>query len=98
MATSANTVETALPTFAVSSGDCTVTEGGACFRSPNYPDSYGASGDCAIAFAGSGFVKSTAFATESGYDYVAIGGTRYSGDGGALSSSGVEPEHLCKCE
>ena len=78
-----------LPTFSVTSGPCTVTEGGACFRTPNYPDDYGSSQDCEIAVSGAGFARATAFDTESGYDYVTIGGTQYGGDGGALASSGV---------
>ena len=73
----------------MTSGPCTVTEGGACFRTPNYPDAYGSSQDCEIAVSGAGFVRATAFDTESGYDYVTIGGTQYGGDGGALASSGV---------
>ena len=82
-----------LPTFAVSSGDCTVTPDGACFRSPNYPDSYGANERCAIEVAGAGFVRSTAFATEScppGFcDYLYIGEKFYDGDGGELSPIGA---------
>jgi hypothetical protein len=75
-----------LPTFSVTSGPCTVTEGGVCFRTPNYPDDYGSSQDCEIAVSGAGLVRATAFDTESGYDYVTIGGTQYGGDGGALAS------------
>jgi len=82
-----------LPTFGVTSGPCTVTEGGACFRTPNYPDHYeapyGTPTDCEIAVSGAGFVRATAFDTESGRDYLNIGGTLYDGDGGALASSGV---------
>ena len=78
-----------LPTFSVTSGPCTVTEGGACFRTPNYPDAYGSSQDCEIAVSGAGFVRATAFDTESCCDYVAIGGTQYGGDGGALASGGA---------
>ena len=78
-----------LPTFSVTSGPCTVTEGGACFRTPNYPDDYGSSQDCEIAVSGAGFARATAFDTESGYDHVTIGGTQYGGDGGALASGGV---------
>eukprot|EP01046_Picozoa_sp_COSAG06_P002641 COSAG06_NODE_95_length_24425_cov_882.571035_18_plen_164_part_00 len=73
----------------MTSGPCTVTEGGACFRTPNYPDDYGSSQDCEIAVSGAGFARATAFDTESCCDYVTIGGTQYSGNGGALASSGV---------
>ena len=82
------------PTFSVASGPCTTTVGGACFRSPNYPDGYGAS-DCAITVAGAGFVRATTFDTVYGNDYVSVGGVQYSGDGkvytngGALSTGGA---------
>ena len=70
----------------MSSGPCTVTAGGACFRSPNYPNDYGASEDCAITVSGAGFVRATAFETErASYDYVTIDGTPYGGTGGALA-------------
>ena len=73
----------------MTSGPCTVTEGGACFRTPNYPDAYGSSQDCEIAVSGAGFARATAFDTESCCDHVTIGGTQYDGDGGALASGGV---------
>ena len=78
-----------LPTFSVTSGPCTVTEGGACFRTPNYPDDYGSSQDCEIAVSGAGFARATAFDPESCCDHMTIGGTQYDRDGGALASSGV---------
>jgi hypothetical protein len=64
-----------------------VTGGGACFRSPNYPNDYGASEDCAVSVSGAGLVRATAFDTESGYDYVTIDGTKYDGSGGALATT-----------
>ena len=68
-------VAPALPTFAVSSGSCRVTADGACFRSPNYPEHYISNyRTCAIAVAGAGVVRSTAFATWPS-DYLTIGGT-----------------------
>ena len=74
----------------MSSGPCTVTGGGACFRSPNYPNDYGSSEDCAISVSGAGSVRATAFATDSVYtDYVTIGGTYYGGTGPALATTGV---------
>ena len=73
----------------MTSGPCTVTEGGACFRTPNYPDDYGSNQDCEIAVSGAGFALATAFDTESCCDHVTIGGTQYDGDGGALASGGV---------
>lgn len=79
-----------LPTFAVSSGPCTTTADGSCFRSPNYPDEYGALEDCEIAvISGAGFARATTFATESSYDFVSVDAVEYSGSGGTLASSGV---------
>ena len=96
-----------LPTFAVSAsrgtstgpdgpdGKCTVTAGGACFRSPNYPHNYLPAEDCTFTVSGSGLIRATAFQTYDdrptfeGYDYLTIEGTRYSGDGGALSPTGA---------
>eukprot|EP01046_Picozoa_sp_COSAG06_P009332 COSAG06_NODE_485_length_15117_cov_5.922493_8_plen_212_part_00 len=73
----------------MTSGPCTVTDGGACFRTPNYPDAYGYDQDCEIAVvSGAGFVQATAFDTVAMYDYVAIGDNHYSGSGGALGSDG----------
>ena len=91
----------ALPTFAVASGPCTVTAGGACFRSPNYPNDYGENEDCAITVFGAGSVRATAFNAESNFcdscltpfgDYVTIDGVHYDGDSeniGALANTGV---------
>ena len=73
----------------MSSGPCTVTGAGACFRSPNYPNDYGASEDCAVSVSGAGVVRATAFATESGLDYVTIGGTQYGGTGQVLATTGI---------
>jgi hypothetical protein len=75
----------ALPTFAVVSGPCTVTSGGSCFRSANYPNHYGDNEQCEITVLGSvvhptvatvGFARATTFETESAaYDYLTIGST-----------------------
>ena len=72
----------------MSSGPCTVTARGACLRSPNYPNEYGANEDCAITVSGAGFVRATSFATWPGDDYVIIGRDRYDGDGGDLTAAG----------
>ena len=48
-------------------------------------DGEGAHGNgeaCTISVTAAGFVTATQFDTESGYDYVAIGGTRYQGRAG----------------
>jgi hypothetical protein len=66
-----------LPTFAVVSGPCTVTSGGSCFRSANYPNHYGDNEQCEITvLATVGFARATTFETESAaYDYLTIGST-----------------------
>lgn len=88
----------ALPTFAVSSRQCTVTGSGGCFRSPNYPNDYGSIAqpgavshgqDCAITVSGAGLVRATAFGTQSGFDYVIIDGTRCDDTGQELATTGV---------
>ena len=80
----------ALPTFAVASGPCTITAGGACFRSPDYPNDYRI-GDCAITVYKAGSVRATTFDTQSfgGRDYVTIDGVQYAGTGGAIATAGV---------
>ena len=83
-----------VPTFLVTSGECTTTNAGVCFRSPNYPKLYDDNGKCTIAVSVSGAAGgaiSTTFETEHKYDYVTIGDHQYDGDGGLLArgNSGV---------
>lgn len=79
-----------LPTFSVTSGPCTTTADGSCFRSPNFPDEYGALEDCEVAVvSGAGFARATAFETESTYDYFSVDEVPYSGSGGTLAATGV---------
>ena len=69
----------------MASGPCTVTSGGSCFRSANYPNHYGDNEQCEITVLGSvvhptvatvGFARATTFETESAaYDYLTIGST-----------------------
>ena len=84
-----------LPTFSVTSGPCTVTEGGACFRSPNYPDDYGSSQECEIAVSRAGFAGATAFDTVSVYDYVTIGGTQWEWRSPGVKRSACWRRHYC---
>jgi hypothetical protein len=85
------TVATAPPVFTVISGPCTTIDGGACFRSPNYPLNYDDNEDCTLTVSARTTVYSTTdgFDTESEYDYVSIDGREYDGSGGTLSSNGV---------
>eukprot|EP01043_Picozoa_sp_COSAG02_P051632 COSAG02_NODE_5460_length_4301_cov_2.165397_2_plen_1343_part_01 len=66
-------------TWSVVSGQC--TSSGACFRSPNYPRDYGNSQACSILAMGSGILSVDRFETESGFDFLRVGGRSYSGDG-----------------
>ena len=80
-----------LPTFAVTSGTCTASPDGKCFRSPGYPNNYPDNSHCTITVHNSGGVHATAFNTEGGnYDYLTIDGHRYSGTGGALATPGLQ--------
>jgi|TARA_B110000091_G_scaffold158284_1_gene168696 hypothetical protein len=69
--------------FEVKSGSCTTS--GACFQSPNYPSNYEESQTCTIKVLNVGDgekLYSTAFNTESDYDELTIGVTKYSGTAG----------------
>ena len=69
--------------FEVKSGSCTTS--GACFQSPNYPSNYEESQTCTIKVLNVGDgekLYTTAFNTESDYDELTIGGTKYSGTAG----------------
>jgi hypothetical protein len=77
------------PTFQVVTGPCTVSPGGECVRSPNYPNQYAAGQRCEIKVHNSGGIRATAFDTESRYDYLEIAGLSYTGSGGALATTGV---------
>ena len=66
--------------FEVKSGSCTTS--GACFQSPNYPSNYGSSQTCVIKVLNvpdGEKLYTTAFKTESKFDWLAIGFTKYSG-------------------
>jgi len=71
-------VEPAFVGFAVASGPCTVTDGGACVQSPNYPSHYANRGRCEILPPGEAF-SAEWFDTESGYDYLTVDGRRFQG-------------------
>ena len=61
------------------SGPCTST--GGCVQSPNYPNNYGNDEFCEILAPDQPFY-SVHFATESGYDYLTVGGQAFSGTSG----------------
>ena len=65
--------------FTVESGPCTVTAGGDCVRSDNYPGQYGTGVSCVIAPTQDLRLSSTAFATEKNYDMLTIGGETFTG-------------------
>ena len=74
--------------FTVISGPCTAT--GACVTSPNFPSAYGNNQACSIRADVSGELRVDAFSTESGYDKLTIGSTRYEGSSGPAGIS-VDP-------
>ena len=65
--------------FTVTSGPCTTTSDGRCFRSPHFPHDYHNYEDCTITVSGRGSVHSFHFDTESCCDHVNIDGAAYSG-------------------
>ena len=73
------------PRFNVTAGSCTVTSGGTCFQSVNYPFNYGDSEQCSIRVDGTvnnEKLYSEFFLTENNYDKLTIDGTQYMGTNG----------------
>jgi len=62
----------------VVSGTCTIDADG-CALSPNFPQNYGDSEACVLALRGYIKQQGSSFNTESGYDFLTIGGVKYSG-------------------
>jgi len=60
---------------------------GNCIQSNNHPGNYGNGEQCSIQLYGSIAITVEAFNTESGYDMLTMGGTRYSGTSGPSSGS-----------
>jgi len=71
--------------WAVDGSGC--VESGNCVQSTNHPGNYGNNQQCNVVLYGDVSISVEAFSTESSYDYLTIGGTRYSGSSGP--SSGV---------
>ncbi len=75
----------AIAQFTVQSGPCTTSQGGRCVRRGSYRNNE----ECRITVGRRSTVFATRFDTESGYDFLTVAGTRYSGRTGP---SGVEVE------
>jgi len=60
---------------------------GNCISSNNHPSNYGNSEVCSIKLGGSVDITVEAFNTESRYDYLTVGGSRYAGTSGPRSGS-----------
>merc|ERR1712060_684087 len=71
-------------TWSVSGTGCTMT--GNCIQSNNHPASYGNNEACTIT-ANSVTFTVDAFNTESGYDFLTVGGVQYSGSSGPPSGT-----------
>jgi len=71
--------------WVVEGSGCQVS--GDCISSNNHPSNYGNGESCSIRLAGSVSISVQAFNTESGYDFLTVGGTRYSGSNGPSSGS-----------
>jgi len=80
-----------VPTPAPPPGSWTVTGSGCtktgdCIQSNNHPGSYGNSEECTIDANNVAFTVD-AFSTESGYDFLTVGGVQYSGTSGPAGGS-----------
>jgi len=71
-------------TWSVTGTGCAMT--GNCIQSSNHPSSYGNNEACSIN-AVAVDVTVDAFSTESGYDFLTMGGTQYSGNSGPSSGT-----------
>ena len=64
--------------FQVRSGQCTLSDGGRCVRSPNYPNAYN-NEDCCTIFSPAGYLVATSFSVESGWDQLYVANAAYTG-------------------
>ncbi|EOD04966.1 hypothetical protein EMIHUDRAFT_220409 [Emiliania huxleyi CCMP1516] len=78
------------------SSPCSLTDGGLCATSPNYPNSYGINEACTISGVPLVELETVAFNVEAGdgcrYDYLTVNGVKYcgtSGPSGAVAEDGV---------
>merc|ERR1719150_1658644 len=58
---------------------------GNCIQSSNHPSNYGNNEACTVSLSGNIPLATEAFSTESGYDFLTVGGVRYSGSSGPPS-------------
>merc|ERR1719384_1694293 len=72
-------------TWVVTGSGCAID--GDCVQSNNHPSNYGNSEACSIELYGEIALSTDAFNTESRYDWLTAGGTRYSGTSGPRSGS-----------
>jgi len=72
-------------TWVVEGSGCEMS--GDCISSNNHPSNYGNGEECSIRLYGDIPISVQAFNTESGYDFLTAGGTRYSGTSGPASGS-----------
>jgi len=72
-------------TWVVTGSGC--EEIGNCVQSKNHPGFYGNNEECTIQLGGSISVTVEAFSTEARYDFLTMGGQRYSGSSGPSSGS-----------
>ncbi|EOD07169.1 hypothetical protein EMIHUDRAFT_97003 [Emiliania huxleyi CCMP1516] len=67
-------------------GPCSLTDGGSCAASPNYPNSYGRNEECTISGVPPVELETVAFDVEQcgscGCDYLTVNGTKYCGTSG----------------
>ena len=65
--------------FSIVSGSCLLDTNSTSVTTLNFPSEYGPNENCSITMSADGFVSTTSFATESGYDCLTMNGTRYNG-------------------
>jgi len=74
-------------TWTISGSGCTMSGDGDCISSKNHPSSYGNNEECTVTLAGDIALSVEAFSTESGYDFLTMGGSTYSGSSGPASGT-----------
>jgi len=72
-------------TWVITGSGC--AESGSCISSLGYPSNYGNNQQCTVTLYGDFQLQVAAFNTESRYDWLTMGGTRYSGTSGPSSGS-----------
>ena len=70
--------------WSISGSGCSASDG--CITSSNHPASYGNNEECTVTLTQVD-VRVDAFDTEANYDFLTVGGTRYSGSSGPASGT-----------